>query len=82
MCPGTLQPVNLWQRGRAFDRRLLRWMWDDDAKVRWWVLLLVAAALGATTCLATASSGARFVAGLVVPTYCVVLAAVRLVKRR
>jgi len=53
-------------------------MWDDDAKLRWWVWLIPAVLTGAVA----AGSHGNVLRYLVVPVYCVVMAVVRLVKRR
>lgn len=75
------QGVSYWERGRELDQRLLRWMWDDDAKIKWWLWLVAAVVLGLMAW-SRGDTGWRLAARLVVPAYFVVLAAVRLVKRQ
>ncbi len=70
--------MGYWERGRELDRRLLGWMWDDDAKLRWWVWLIPAVITGAMA----AGSQRNVLFSLVLPVYCVGMAVVRLVNRR
>jgi hypothetical protein len=73
--------VSYWERGRELDQRLLRWMWDDDAKIKWWLWFVAAVVFGLMEW-SRGDTGWRLAARLVVPLYFVVLAAVRLVKRQ
>lgn len=78
----TLGRMDFWDRGRELDRRLLRWMWDDDAKLRWWVWLIPAAALGAQAWSRAAEGRPGIVFFLIGPAYCIVMAVLRLAQRR
>lgn len=73
--------MSYWERGRELDQRLLRSMWDDDAKIKWW-LWLVAAVVFGLMAWSRGDTGLGLAARLVVPAYFVVLAAVRLMKRQ
>lgn len=69
--------MDFWERGRERDRELLAWMWDDDAKVRWWVWL-IPALIGAALAFANGDVPRR----LVLPIGFAVMAAIRLISRR
>jgi len=73
--------MSFWERGHELDQRLLRWMWDEDGKVKWWLWLIAAAALG-WMAVSDVDTGWGVAGRLVIPSYCLVLAALSLVRRR
>jgi hypothetical protein len=77
LTPGTLLEVDFWERGCERDRELLAWMWDDDAKVQWWVWL-IPAFIGA----ALAFGGEDVLPRLLLPIGFAVMAVIRLIARR
>lgn len=72
--------MSVWERGRELDRRMFGWMWDEDAKVRWW-LWLILAVVPATRAWSNPGSGWGLTVHLVAVAYCLVRAVVRFMNR-